>query len=151
MEGGYTTRAVLAHGRPDALVIHCSAHDFRPVAREFIEEGLRIRNYDLLAVPGGVQVLTLGHYIPKFAALLRRWVEFLVKNHKLPRVVVLGHEDCAWYRDFRFGPVHIDLRERQVKDLKEVGEELRRLLGVQVQVYFAAKEEEGRMVFAEIV
>lgn len=121
----------------DTLVVYCSAFDFRRYFREFLEQGLGLDTYDLIAVPGGAHVLTMMNFMPKIANFAFRWVEFLVKAHSLRRIVILGHEDCSWYKDYRFGPVHIDLRERQLKDLSEVAAMLRKALNLQVDVFYA--------------
>lgn len=135
--------------KADTLVVHCSAYDFRPYFAEFIEKQLNLKNYDLLSVPGGIQVLTLADFMPKFEALMRRWIHFLVKNHRLQKIVIIGHEECSWYKDFRFGPVHIDLRDRQIKDLASVAEMLRSSLEISVDVYFA-QPKDGKVIFSQI-
>lgn len=135
---------------PQALVIHCSAHDFGSHFREFIEKHLKLEEYDLLAVPGSIQILTLANYLPKFEALGRKWIKFLVKNHHLPKIIIIGHDDCSWYKDFRFGPIHFDLKKRQLEDLKNVAQMLRSELGVAVEVYFAGHENNGPVTFSHL-
>lgn len=137
-----------ADGKADTLVIHCSTHNFRIFFTEFLTQHLKLAAYDLLAVPGGIQVLTLIHFMPKVASMARKWVEFLVEKHGIKRIVIIGHEDCAWYRDFRFGPIHINLKDRQLKDMLAVGADLRRL-GTAVDIYFA-RPEGGRVAFTKI-
>lgn len=128
------------------LVVHCSAFDFVPYFREFLEKGLKLGAYDLIAVPGGSQILVSSHFLPKVASYLRRLASFLVEAHKLQRVVVLGHEDCGFYKDFRFGPIHVDLRERQLKDLREAAKTLRELLKLPVDVWYA-RINDGKVEF----
>jgi hypothetical protein len=126
-----------ADRKADTLVVHCSDYRFQRFFLDFVTNGLKLTEYDLVAVPGGVQMLTVAHYIPKVRSLMRKWLGFLVEHHALKRVVIIGHDDCGWYKDFRFGPVHIDLKQRQIQDLKEVADTLHSELGVGVDIYFA--------------
>lgn len=135
----------------EALVIQCSAYDIRPYHLQFVQSqnGLGLKEYDLLALPGGVQILTLAHLLSKVQTFFSRIVEFLVRHHNLKKIVILGHEDCAWYKDYRFGPIHIDLKSRQLEDLKAVALALRKSLGVVVEVYFANLTD-GKVVYTQI-
>ncbi|MCX6781543.1 MAG: hypothetical protein NTW66_00240 [Candidatus Magasanikbacteria bacterium] len=126
-----------AERKANTLVIHCSAFDLRPYFADFAANGLKLAEYDLVAVPGGVQMLTVAHYIAKVRVLMRKWLGFLVEHHNLTKVVIIGHDDCSWYKDFRFGPIHIDLKQRQIADLKEVAAILREEMKVGVDIYFA--------------
>lgn len=135
--------------KTETLVIHCSAYDYRTHFVGFMANGLNTAEYDVLAVPGGIQIFTMAHFFPKFQSLVRRWVEFLVEKHGLKRIVVLGHDDCSWYKDFRYGPIHFDLKQRQFDDLKAAAATLRSSLGVVVEVYFAHPKD-GKVVFDQI-
>ena len=126
-----------ADQKASTLVVYCSAFDIRLYFREFLDQGLGLQSYDLIAVPGGAQILSASHFLPKVAGYLRRLVDFLVKAHKLERVVLLGHEDCGFYKNYQFGPVHLDLRERQIHDLRNAAETLRGMLGLPVEGYYA--------------
>jgi len=137
------------HQTADTLVVYCSAFDFRRYFDEFLDKGLALKAYDLIAVPGGAQIMTSMHFFPKIANFMLRWVEFLVKAHDLHRIVILGHEDCSWYKDFRFGPIHLDLRERQLNDMTEVAAMLRKSLNVQVDLFYARPKAE-KMEFVTV-
>ena len=65
----YRSSAAFAETPARTLVICCSASAWMPYTREFLAGGLSLTegSYDLLAVPGGGQLLLLGEYLPKFA------------------------------------------------------------------------------------
>jgi hypothetical protein len=52
--------------------------------------------------------------------------------------VAIAHQDCAWYTSRRIGPLVIDVRARQIADLKSAAARLRRMFDdVVVETYFA--------------
>src|SRR5438067_9178462 len=74
----YRSKNPLTMVEPEALVIYCSAARYQQHFEEFLVEGLKLENYSLLAIPGGIQVLNLLEYLPKFAWAGWRWTKFLV-------------------------------------------------------------------------
>ena len=48
-------------------MVYCSAARYQQHFEEFLTAGLKLENYSLLAIPGGVQILTLVDYLPKFS------------------------------------------------------------------------------------
>ncbi len=143
------------------LVIACNSNVFLPYTREFLEQhlGLSEGSYDLLAVPGGPQFLLLTEYLPKFAWVGHKWVKFLVERHRLKRVIVFSHEDCAWYSEERLVPAFLQkfgvgksLKERQREDLREIVGALRNLsLPIAVEAYYAEKGADGFVQFRKEV
>jgi hypothetical protein len=93
---------------------------------------------DFLAVPGGIEPLTLLDLVPKDFNFFRRRIKALVEAHGTRRFVAIAHEDCAWYRTRSIGPVVIDLRARQIADLRRSAVKLREMFdGVTVETYYA--------------
>lgn len=127
--------------RPDTLVISCVDGRWRPYIQEFLARGLGISPHtDFMAVPGGVEPLTLVDLIPKDFNFFRRRIESLVAAHGTRRVICIAHQDCAWYLERKFGPIRIDLRERQIKDLRRAASWMRETFpGVVVEAYFARR------------
>jgi hypothetical protein len=160
----YTSQAPLVDRGSATLVITCSSNAFAPVTREFLERhlGLPEGTYDHLAVPGGPQFLLLTEYLPKFAWAGHRWVKFLVEKHRLKRVVLATHEDCAWHDDDRMIPALLhrlhgepagagDGHARQVGELTRMAAALHDLLpSVGLEAYFAGKEPDGRVAFTRV-
>ena len=108
-------------------------------------EGLKLENYSLIAVPGGVQVLTLLDYLPKFSWAAWRWTKFLVDADEPPRVVLIGHEDCRWYKHlFPVGGSN----ERIAADLRRAAKGIEgRFPRVRVELYVARTDPQGHLVF----
>ena len=125
--------------RPTTTIISCVDgrwfHHFQEFAREHLGAGTRT---DFVAVPGGIEPLTLFDFVPKDFNFFRRRLEALVEAHGTERIVAIAHQDCAWYKSYRVGPFKMDLRDRQIRDLKQSAERLRRMFdGIAVETYFA--------------
>jgi hypothetical protein len=132
----------------DVLVVHCSDHRFQAGIYEFLNLSLNLNeNYDLLAIPGGPQCLTLAEYLPKFSWASWKWFRFLVEAHELKRMILIAHEDCGWYKQL---PFHIfgssDPRQRQVEDLRRVKHALARdFPELQVELYYVGWDANDRV------
>ncbi|MFN0166337.1 MAG: hypothetical protein ACKV22_07880 [Bryobacteraceae bacterium] len=127
--------------RAEALVIHCSDPRYQAHFQEFLHRHLGLDTYELIAIPGGPQVLTLADYLPKFAWAGWHWVKFLMDVAKPQRVILIAHESCRWYRDGRFWQHTGDLRKRQVGDLATVAAGIReRYDSLPIECYFASHD-----------
>lgn len=152
----YKSQTPFTEKESTVLVISCSSNVFLPYTREFLEKHLGLSTYDLLAVPGGPQFLLLTEYLPKFAWVGHKWVKFLVERHRLKRVIIISHEDCAWYSEERLVPAFLQkfgvgiksLKERQIEDLREIVGALHNLgLPITVEAYYAEKGADGFVQF----
>ena len=126
--------------RPDTTIITCVDgrwyQHFQEFARVHLNAGART---DFLAVPGGIEPMTLLDLVPKDFNFFRRRIEALVDAHGTRRIVAIAHQDCAWYRTRRIGPVVVDLRSRQIADLRQSAVTLRTMFeGVTVETYYAS-------------
>jgi hypothetical protein len=104
-------------------------------------------------VPGGIEPLTLFDLVPKDFNFFRRRLESLIEAHGTKRIVAIAHQDCAWYKERKFFPLKIDLRERQIADLKRVASRLRETLPqLAIETYFARLEgkDPERVVFEPV-
>ena len=120
----------------DTLLVHCSHHRVARASRQFVEEDLKIPEYDLLSVPGGPQFLRALEYMPKFTWAGKRWLGFLVDAHRIHRVILVGHENCAWYKHLH--GEHETHDHRITEDLHRAAADLREWFpGLQVESYFA--------------
>jgi hypothetical protein len=125
--------------RPSSVIICCVDgrwfRHFEEFARAHLEAGTRT---DYLAVPGGIEPMTLFDLIPKDFNFFRRRIEALVEAHGPRRIVAIAHQDCAWYRARKIGPLQIDLRARQISDLRRGAARLREMFPtVVIETYFA--------------
>lgn len=140
--------------RPDTVVISCVDGRWRPHLLEFAAMRLGVGpNGDFMAVPGGVEPLTLLNLLPKDFNFFRRRLEALVEAHGTKRIVLVAHQDCAWYVARKIGPLHIDLKNRQIQDLKKSEKSLREMFpGVTVESWFARHDEApgAKVVFERV-
>lgn len=125
--------------RPATAIITCVDgrwfHHFQEFARVHLGAGART---DFFAVPGGIEPMTLFDLVPKDFNFFRRRIENLVEAHGTRRIVAIAHQDCAWYRTRRLGPFTLDLRGRQISDLRRSAARLRGMFrDVVVETYFA--------------
>ena len=127
--------------RPQTLVISCVDGRWRPYIQEFLVQGLGISPHtDFMAVPGGIEPLTLVDLIPKDFNFFRRRIEALVSGHGTRRIVCIAHQDCSWYAERKIGPVTIDLQGRQLKDLRRAAAWMRETFpNTRVETYFARR------------
>jgi hypothetical protein len=140
--------------RPGTTIITCVDgrwyHHFQEFAREYLKAGHRT---DFVAVPGGIEPLTLFDLVPKDFNFFRRRLESLVESHGTSRIVAIAHQDCAWYKTRKIGPFTIDLRDRQIKDLTRAAARLRQMFdGVTVETYYASvsPSDPTRVVFEAV-
>jgi hypothetical protein len=141
--------------RPSTTIITCVDgrwyHHFQEFARVYLKAGART---DFLAVPGGIEPLTLFDLVPKDFNFFRRRMEALVSDHRTERIVAIAHEDCAWYKARKIGGTFaIDLKSRQLADLRRAGARLREMFaGVSVETYFAKHNpaDANKVVFESV-
>jgi hypothetical protein len=125
--------------RPETVVITCVDgrwyRHFQEFARVHLAAGPCT---DFMAVPGGVEPMTLSDDVPKDFNFFRRRLESLVAAHGTRRIVVIAHQDCAWYRA-RMGAASAEaLRAKQIADMRRAVSWLRaRFDDVVIQPYFA--------------
>ena len=135
----YESRLPWDPERPDTAIITCVDgrwfHHFQEFARGHLKAGERT---DFMAVPGGIEPMTLFDLVPKDFNFFRRRIEGLVEAHGTRRIVAIAHQDCAWYRTRKLGPLTLDLREKQIAELRRSAVRLRETFpGILVETYFA--------------
>ena len=140
--------------RPDLTIITCVDgrwyNHFQEFARVHLKAGPRT---DFLAVPGGIEPMTLFDLVPKDFNFFKRRLEALVDSHGTSRIVAIAHQDCAWYKTRKIGPWTIDMKEGQLKDLRHAAAHLREMFqGVTVEVYFAehSATDPNKVVFEAV-
>jgi hypothetical protein len=149
----YQPASPLNRANTDVLVVHCGDHRFQACFHDFLNQGLNLNgNYDLLVIPGGPQSLTLAEYLPKFSWSSWRWFRFLVELHDLKRLVLIQHQDCAWYKTL---PLHLhhspEPRQRQEQDLRRVTEALKKdFPELNVELYYAGWDASDRVTVEAI-
>ena len=140
---------VMPEAAPQAIVVYCSTPRFQAAFDQFIEKelGLAKGEFIPLAVAGGAGVLAHPERLPKEFKFMRDRFELLRKNYtSVKRVVLINHEDCAYFRMLTakvpgFLRPHADgPDQRSREDMDLLGAIFHRLLAhldVQVELYYA--------------
>jgi hypothetical protein len=140
------------HGLPSeagVVVVHCSDPRYQWHFHEFIRNGLGIREYGLVAVPGGPQLLARLEFMPKFSWAGWRWLKFLIDLTKPERVVLINHDDCRWYWSTLRASDPARVREQQLADLRSIQREFSDRFKVPIEAYYA-RLERGEATFERI-
>ena len=135
----YTSPLPWDSARPETTIITCVDGRWYDHFQEFARVDLKVgARTDFLAVPGGIEPMTLFDLVPKDFNFFRRRIEGLVESHGTRRIVAIAHQDCAWYRTRKIGPFTVDLRDRQIADLRRAAARLREMFqDVAVEAYYA--------------
>jgi hypothetical protein len=151
-DGGavYASPVRFDENRIRAAAIYCSDGRFGEQCDDFLHNALRLPRYDRLAAPGGAACLA-GHFFAyrEEEALLEH-LRFLIAVHGLERLVLIAHQDCAYYT----GRLHVpagQLETRQRTDLQAAAERVRALArGLRVEAFFARKGADGAVRFEAV-
>ena len=134
--------------QPDTLVITCGDARYLPHTLKFLEDDLKLPDFQIMAVPGGIQWLALPDILPKHEKVARWAIEFMVAAKGITRIVCIAHADCGAYQDSRALSTLAHLAtgktvaQHQVEQLRSVGRSLADSLKVAVELYFASVTEE---------
>jgi len=138
----------LKRGETEVLVVHCGDYRFQGAFYEFLNHALNLNeNYDLMVIPGGPLSLTLLEYLPKFSWASWRWFRFFVQRHGIRRLILIQHQDCAWYQTM---PLHLhasrELRQRQEQDLERLNSTLKKdFPELSIELYYAGWDPSDRI------
>jgi len=149
---------------PQAVVVYCSAPRFQMAFDQFIERELHLAKGQFipLVIAGGAGVLAHPERLPKEFKFMRERLELFRKNYpSVKRIVLINHEDCAYYRMLTEripgflrpgadGPSH-----RSREDMELIAAVFHRLLshlGVEIELYYArfADEDHTKVIFDRI-
>ena len=136
-------------GRIGAAAVYCSDGRLGEQFDDFLHNALHLPRYDRLAVPGGAACLADHFATYREGDAVAAQLEFLINVHQLKRVILIAHENCAFYTDrLRISPIGVT--EKQHEDLIKAVERVQQLGGqVQVEAYFA-RMEGSRIVFERV-
>jgi len=103
------------------LVIFCSDERFIKATLEFLHRCLRVKNYDLMAVPGGPVFI-----INKEKCLVDR-LKLLVDKHNISNIIIFSHSDCGYYKQCHKDLNSNLLSKRQIEDIRKIKLQLEKL------------------------
>ncbi|MBL1217978.1 MAG: hypothetical protein D8M59_10850 [Planctomycetes bacterium] len=146
----YESKTPFEVKRIKAAAVYCSDGRFGEPFDELMQTGLELPRYDRLAIPGGAACLA-GHfsaYREEEAAVAQ--LKFLVEIHGLEQVVLIAHEECAFYTE-RLRISALQLRSRQREDMEKA---VRRVKAIDsrlaVHAFFAWKSDHGYVEFEPV-
>jgi len=126
-----------------AAAVYCSDGRFAAQVDDFLQDALGLTSCDRLAVPGGPAFLVGYSDIGREEEMLVGQLLFLVDAHQLAYVVLIAHEDCAFYTQ-RLGVPVEELESRQRADLQTAVDRLRGLRdGLRVDAFYARIRGDG--------
>jgi hypothetical protein len=155
------TYEALPEAQPEAIVVFCSDPRFQTAFEGFVaqELGLRQGQFVPFVIAGGAGVLGQPERLPKEFKFMRDRLELFRQHFPcLKRVVLINHEDCAYYRMLAeklpgLLPGHAsDPAHRAGADLPQIAQVFNRLLShldLQTEYYYArfADADHTRVVF----
>jgi hypothetical protein len=146
----YESGAAFDPQRIRAAAVYCSDGRFGDQCDELMHEALGLPRYDRLAVPGGAACLASHFLTFREEEGVVEQLRFLVECHELQRVVLIAHQDCAFYtRRLRVSPLQLETQQRE--DMRKAMRRVQRIRGsIQVDGFFARKGWNGRVQFERI-
>ncbi len=144
---------VLVDEKNSTVAIHCNDPRFQEVFHHFIEDKLGLESYTPFIVPGASQLLAMYDSVPKFSSALLRYLEFMVKHRGIKNMIIIMHEDCAWYKHFvpQFHQIKGSQREQQVDDMLASRTLLQEEFpGIKIRLFYAAITPDKKVEFSEI-
>ncbi|MHC5001806.1 MAG: carbonic anhydrase [Planctomycetota bacterium] len=134
--------------RIGAVAVYCSDGRFGEAFDDFLHTGLGLPRYDRLALPGGAACLA-GHFAAwRAEEAAVGHLQFLIEVHRLQQVVLIAHEDCAFYTQIlRAAPIR--LREKQCEDLEKAAKRVLELNRKLVVRSYLARLDGATVAFEE--
>jgi hypothetical protein len=104
--------------RIQAAAVYCSDGRYGEQFDEFLQHGLGLPRYDRLAVPGGAACLARHFKLYREEEGVIEQLKFLIDTHGVERVVLIAHQECAFYLD-RLGVSPLQLETQQREDMRK--------------------------------
>lgn len=124
-------------GRIHAAAIYCSDGRLGEHIDEFLQRGLGLPRYDRVTCPGGP--VALAGRLSAFYELqgVEEQLRFLAQVHEIERVVLIAHDNCAYY-SVRLGMPSDRIVAEQLDDLRKARSAVQRIIpGIHVAQYLA--------------
>jgi hypothetical protein len=133
-----------------AAAVYCSDGRFGEQVDDLLHYALELPRYDRLAVPGGPACLASQVATSEEQAGVVEQLRFLVEAHGLERVILIAHQDCAFYGT-RLSVSREQLETQQRDDiLRAVGRVQTLSSTLAVDAFFARKHPNGTIHFESV-
>lgn len=145
----YVSRLPYVQTRIHAAAMYCSDGRVGDHFDDFMQDGLKLPRYDRLALPGGPACLA-GY---TEARLEEEGVidelRFLVSAHQLTRVVLIQHQDCAFYQT-RLKVRAQSIEQLQKADLVRAAYTIRHWVKLEQIDGYYLRRREGDIIFEPV-
>ena len=133
-----------------AAAVYCSDGRFGEQFVDLLHNALQLPQYDRLAVPGGAACLARHFATYREDEGVFAQLRFLVDVHGLERVVLIAHEDCAFYSE-RLHVSSLQLETQQREDMNKAVRRVRSLSRtLSVNAFFARKHQKNVIRFEPV-
>lgn len=133
-------RYKLTEETPDALVIHCSDPRFQRAFKQFVYSELNIQTPMFIVLPGVSSHFGVQGALPKNWYGLKESIATMTGVHKVPRVILINHDDCKGYAKIAslIGRI-VPMKELQSKHARALAEFIRKeyLPNAEIEAYQA--------------
>jgi hypothetical protein len=133
-----------------AAAVYCSDGRFGEQFDDLIQNALQLPRYDRLAVPGGSACLARHFKTYREDEGVFEQLRFLINVHGLEQVVLIAHENCAFYSErLQISPLQLESQQRE--DIRKAGERVRSLSRtLAVRAFFARTYRGDRVQFEAV-
>ncbi len=146
----YESSVPFDSNRIRAAAVYCSDGRFGDQFDELMQTALKLPRYDRLAVPGGAACLASHFETYREEEGVGQQLKFLVQVHGLERVVLIAHQDCAFYTQ-RLHASPLQLESIQYEDIKKAIGRVRAIgPDLVVDAFFARKTYDGVIQFESV-
>ena len=148
--GRYKSPEPFDSGRIRAAAVYCSDGRFGEQFDDLMKSALQLPRYDRLAVPGGAACLARHFALFREEEGVSEQLRFLIEVHHLERVVLIAHQQCAFYtRRLHISPLQLESQQhedmaRAVQRVRDLGPHLR------VDAFFARKLPDDMILFETV-
>ena len=143
---GYQSSLPYETQRIHAAALYCSDGRVGEHFDDFMHNGLKLPRYDRIALPGGPACLAGYSQAQLHETGVIDELRFLIEAHELGRVVLIQHEQCAFY-GVRLGVPPERMTQLQKADLVRAAYVIRKVTSLErVEGYFARRDR-GRIIF----
>lgn len=145
----YASSVPFEHEPIRAAAVYCSDGRFADQVDDFLHAGLGLQRCDRVVCPGGPVCLAgrlAGHWE---SCGVEEQLRLLVEVHKLTKIILIAHSDCAYYLHRLSLPAE-RVEAEQEEDLQKALSTVERMApGLTVCRYFA-RLEGGRVIFEAV-
>lgn len=149
-DGVFQSPVAFDSGRIHAAAVYCSDGRFGEQCDDLMRNALSLPRYDRLAIPGGAACLARHFSLYREEEGVSSQLRFLIDAHALRRVVLIAHQDCAFY-SHRLKISSLQLESQQRADMTTAVERVHSLGShLQVDAFFARKQPNDVVQFEPV-